>query len=236
MELSVLEEREQNKSSLKFRITFFFVFFLVAVFAVFVITSVLQVNTVTKFICSHYATPAIEQAIELIDPGSFERLSQTLDSSDPYYAVTQQKLLEIKKEANCLYLYTMAPKENSLFYYIIDGSDKIGGESFSALGSVEDISYWDKAALKSFVTGKSQIGTIDQSEEYGATISSYEPLFGKSGEVIGLIACDVDASEIVKWVRTQVVWQLGIVLTILLVGLAVYITLIKLVNKSFSEA
>ena len=234
MEPNAFEEREKNKSTLKFRITFFFVFFLVAVFAVFVFTSVLQVNTVTKFICSHYALPTIEKAMDLIDAGAFERLSKTMDPSDPYYTETQQKLLEIKKEADCRYLYTMAQKKDTVFRYIIDGSDVPGGENFSVLGSEEDLSYWDKAALKAFTTGKGQMGTIDQNEDYGATISAYEPIFAKSGETIGLIACDVDATEIVEWIKTQVVWQLGIVLSVLAVGLVVYLTLMKLVNKCFS--
>jgi len=234
MELKALEEREKNKNALKFRITFFFVFFLAAVFAVFVFTSVLQVNTVTRFICSHYAQPAIEKAQKLINAESFERLSKTMDSSDPYYTETQQKLFEIKKETNCQYLYTMAQKKETKFYYIIDGSDVPGGEDFSALGAEEDLGYWDKAAYQTFITGKGQMGTIDRNDEYGATISVYEPILAKSGAVIGLLACDVNASEIVQWVRTQVVWELSIVLIMLVVGLVVYLTLIRLVNKSFS--
>jgi methyl-accepting chemotaxis protein len=128
----------------------------------------------------------------------------------------------------------MSQKNENVFRYIIDGSDAAGGDNFSALGFEEDIGYWDKAALKAFATGTIQMGTIDQNDKYGATISAYEPIFGESGEIIGLIACDVDAAEIVKWVKTQVVWQLGIVFIMLVVGLAVYLTLISLVNKSFS--
>ena len=234
MELNELEEREKNKSSLKFRITFFFVFFLAAVFAVFVITSVLQVNTVTQFICSHYALPTIEKAVKIIDTDSFEQLSKTLDASDPFYTETQQKLLEIKRESRCEYLYTMAQKKDSLFQYIIDGSDEAGGENFSEMGFAEDLSYWDKAALNAFSAGETRVGTIDRSEDYGDTISAYAPIFSKSGSVIGLIACDIDASEIVAWIKTQVIWQLGIVIVVIAIGLAVYLNLLRLVNRSFN--
>ena len=234
MELTKMEEREKNKSSLKNSITFFFIFFLLAVFAVFVITSVLQVNTVAGYICSHYASPVVERARALIDLESFERLSKTLDPSDPYYREAQRKLHEIKEETNCLYLYTMAPESGSLFRYIIDGSDVIGGEYFSNLGAEEDLSGWDKAALRAFTTGKSQLGTVDRTESYGATLSAYEPILKGSGEVIGLIACDIDASEIVRWIRTQTLWQMAIVVLLVAVGLTAYLVVMKRVNQTFA--
>ena len=234
MDINTLERQEKNKNSLKLRITFFFIFFLAAVFAVFVITSVLQINTVTKFVCSQYAAPAVEEAIKEIRPGAFEKLSISLDPADPYYVETQQNLLKIKEKTRCLYLYTMAQAEGTVFNYIIDGSDVPGGSNFSTIGESEDISFWDKAALKAFTTGTGQLGTIDQNENYGATISAYEPIINNSGKTIGLMACDIDATNIVEWIKTQVLWQLGIVFILFAVGLAVYITMIKLVNKSFA--
>ena len=233
MDINTLENQEKNKNSLKFRITFFFIFFLSAIFAVFVITSVLQINTVTRFVCSRYAWPTVAKAMDLIKPSAFEKLSKTLDSSDPYYIETRQSLNKIKEESNCLYLYTMAPAEGTIFHYVIDGSDIPGGSNFSELGEEEDISYWDKAALKAFITGRGQLGTIDQNEDYGATISAYEPIIKNSGEVIGFLACDIDAAEIVQWIRTQILWQLGIVCLFVVVGLVVYLTVIRLVNRSF---
>ena len=234
MELNALEAQEKNKNSLKFRITFFFVFFLSAVFAVFMLISVLQVTTVTRFISSHYARPPVDRALALINPESFEKLSKSLDSSDPYYTITQQRLYNVKQDTGCLYLYTMAQEEGSIFRYIIDGSDKFGGEKFSALGEKENLDDWETAALKAFTTGTIQYGTIDKTETYGSTISVYEPIINKSGKVIGIIACDLDAEEIVDWIRTQVIWQLVIVLALLAVGLVVYLTVIDKVNKSFT--
>ena len=234
MELNALEAQEKNKNSLKFRITFFFVFFLSAVFLVFMVTSVLQVNTVTQFICSHYARPPVDRALALISPESFEKLSKSLDPADPYYSITQQRLYGVKQDTNCLYLYTMAQEEGSIFRYIIDGSDIFGGEHFSALGEMENLEEWDSAAMKAFTTGTIQYGTIDKTEVYGATISVYEPIINNSGEVIGIIACDLAAEEIVDWIKTQVLWQLIIVLALFAVGLLVYLAMIDKVNKSFA--
>jgi methyl-accepting chemotaxis protein len=137
-------------------------------------------------------------------------------------------------ETNALYLYTMAQKDGTLFRYIIDGSDIPGGKNFSELGTVENIGIWDKAAIKTFTTGKGYLGTIDRTENYGDTISAYEPIFNSSGKVIGLVACDINASEIVRWVRIQVIWQLAIVVLLVAVGLTVYLVVIKKVNQSFA--
>jgi methyl-accepting chemotaxis protein len=234
MELDRYEEREKNKATLKFRITFFFVFFLVAVFAVFIITSVLQTNTVTRYVCSQLAQPTVRRALAEINPESFERLVESMNPSDGYYIITQQRLYQIKEETNCQYLYTMAPLEGTVFRYIIDGSGPPGSEDFSEMGAEEDIGYWDKAAMDTVRTKKGQLGTLDQSEEWGATISAYEPILKENGELVGIVACDIDATDVVVWIKTQVLWQLGIVLLLVVVGLSVYITLIKKVDQSFA--
>ena len=234
MDIKLLEKLEKNNSSLKYRITFFFVFFLLAVFIVFVITSVFQVNTVARFIGFRYAMPAVQRAMEIIDTESFDRLSRTMDSSDPYYIETQLKLLEIKEETNVMYLYTMAQEEGSMFVYIIDGSDIMGGEGFSEIGNREDIGFWDRAALRAFQTGNVQMGTLDQQDEWGALISAYAPIKKATGEVIGLLACDIDAIDVSDWIRMQVLWQLVIVAIFVALGLVVYISVIKLVNKNTS--
>jgi methyl-accepting chemotaxis protein len=233
MELDRYEEQEKNKSVLKLRITFFFVFFLVAVFAVFIITSVLQVSTVTRYICSQLALPTVQKALEIIDPDSFKKLAETLDGEDPYYEEARKALLELKEESNVLYLYTMAPEDENVYRYIIDGSGPPEDEDFSALGDLEDISEWDGAALATGRTKSTQMGTLDKSDLWDYTISAYEPILTKSGEFVGLIGCDIDASGIVSWIRTQVLWQLGIVVLLTAVGLVVYLTLIHRVNRSF---
>ena len=235
MELNALEILEKNKSSLKFRITFFFVFFLAAIFAIFMITSVLQVNAVIRFIASHYARPPVDRAMNLIDPNSFEKLAKSLNASDPYYSITQQRLYGIKQDTDCLFLYTMAQKEGSIFNYIIDGSDIPSRENFSALGETEDLDEWESAALKAFNTGTIQFGTIDKTENYGSTISVYAAIKKDSGEVVGLIGCDIAAEEIVSWIHTQVLWELAITIALIAVGLVVYLTVINKVNKTFTN-
>jgi methyl-accepting chemotaxis protein len=234
MELDKFEEQEKRKSSLRFLLTLFFIFFFVSIFAVFILTSVLQVNAVTRYVCSQLGIPVIDRALAALDLDSFEALSKNLDSDDPYYEPTRKRLLEIKENSGCLYLYTMTQDEGTVFRYVIDGSTSPDDlRNFSPIGSSEDLSEWDEAVLTTIRTKTTQLGSIDQSDRWGATISVYAPILKPNGEMIGLVGCDIDASGVISWIQTQVFWQLGVVVLFSLAGLLAYIVIIRKINRIF---
>jgi methyl-accepting chemotaxis protein len=223
----------RTSGSLKFRLTLFFIFFFVAIFAVFIITSVLQVNSVTRFICSQLGLPTVEQVQSLIDGDAFDALAKSLDEQDPYYEETRLKMLEIKERVNCLYLYTMAPKDESAWYFIIDGSaPPEDEENFSPLGSEEDISAYEPAFFDTINTQSIQLGRVDRTEDWGTVISTYGPIFNSSGKMVGLIGCDLEGDSVAAWIRTQVFWQLGVVVLFVIFALTVYILLLKKINRT----
>jgi methyl-accepting chemotaxis protein len=222
----------QQIVTLKIWITFFILFFFIAIFGVFVITSVLQVSTVTRFVCSRIGLPVVNQVIELIDGDAFEELSRSLDSQDPYYENTRKKMLEIKQTINCRFLYTMSPVNPSVYRYIIDGSSTPDDtENFSPLGTEEDISAYDQAFFATLRTRETQLGTIDLNETWGNLISVYAPILNSRGEAVGIIGCDLEADTIVAWIKNQVLWQLGVVVLFTILALSVYGLLIKKINR-----
>jgi methyl-accepting chemotaxis protein len=226
------ENRRQMIASVKFRITLFVLFFFIAIFGVFVITSVLQISTVTRFVCSRIGQPAVEQVIKFIDGDAFEALSRSLDPQDPYYEEIRKKMLEIKQTINCRFLYTMAPVNTSVYRYIIDGSTTPDDrENFSPLGTEEDISAYDNAFFVTLRTKNIQLGSIDLNETWGNLISVYAPILNSRGDAVGIIGCDLDADPIIAWIKTQVLWQLGVVLIFSLLVLAIYLSLIKRINR-----
>jgi methyl-accepting chemotaxis protein len=227
-----VEIRQQRIASLKFRITLFVLFFFFAIFGVFIITSVLQISTVTRFVCARIGLPLVNQVRNLIDGDAFEALSQSLDPLDPYYEETRLDMLAIKQTINCRYLYTMAPVSNSVYRYIIDGSTTPDDmENFSPLGLAEDISAYDEAFFVTARTKEVQFGTIDQNEIWGNLLSVYAPILNSQGELVGIIGCDLEADTIIAWVKTQVLWQVGVVLIFTLLALGVYFSLIRQVNR-----
>jgi methyl-accepting chemotaxis protein len=226
------ENMTRTSSGLKFRLTLFFIFFFFAIFAVFIITSVLQVNSVTRYICSQLGLPTVEQVRSLIDGNAFEALAASLDKNDPYYEETRLRMWEIKQKANCLYLYTMAPKDESTWRFIIDGSaPPEDEENFSPLGSEEDISGYEAAFFAAINTRSVQLGQVDRTRDWGTVISTYGPIFNSSGKMVGLIGCDLEGDSVAAWIRTQVFWQLGVVVLFVIAALTVYILLIKKINR-----
>ncbi|MDR0689842.1 MAG: hypothetical protein LBG08_06210 [Spirochaetaceae bacterium] len=227
-----VENRWQQVASIKFRITLFVLFFFIAIFGVFVITSVLQISAVTRFVCSRIGLPVVEQVIKLIDGDAFEALSQSLDSQDPYYEETRKKMLEIKQTISCRYLYTMAPVNASVYRYIIDGSTTPDdAENFSPLGTEEDVSAYDNAFFVTLRIKEVQLGSIDRNETWGNLISVYAPILNSRGDPVGIIGCDLDADPIIAWIKSQVLWQSGVVLLFSLLALAVYLSLMKRINR-----
>jgi hypothetical protein len=225
------EARERYIVSLKFRLTLFFIFFFIAIVGVFIITSVLQVSSVTRFVCSRLALPAVQGVSAIIDGDRFEAFCESPDAEDPYYENIRLQMLEIKERINCLYLYTMAPVTDDVWRYIIDGSAPPEDEEhFSPLGVEEDISVYDDAFFVTRRTKTIQLGSIDQNEIWGPLISSYAPILNSSGEFVGIIGCDLEADAVIAWIRTQVLWQLGVVAAFTILGLGVYLSLIKKIS------
>jgi methyl-accepting chemotaxis protein len=129
----------------------------------------------------------------------------------------------------------MTPIEGTMFRYIIDGSSPPDDEEhFSDLGDEEDVSLWDDDAAAAYYTKTFRMASIVQSEEWGTTINSYGPILNSRGEAVGIVGCDLDATEIRQWIRTQVLWQLGIVIAAILLGLIVYVSLLRRITKSFA--
>jgi methyl-accepting chemotaxis protein len=220
--------------SLKFRLTLFFIFFFIAVFSVFTITSLLQINTVIRFVCSRIALPALTRTAEIIDGDQFEALSKSLDPRDPFYEETRLKMLEIKERVNCRYLYTMAPVGGSIFRYIIDGSAPPDDtENFSPLGTEEDVSSYDSAFMETVRTKETLVGTIDQNELWGTIVSVYTPILNSSNKLVGIIGCDLEADSITAWIRTQAIWQIAVVAGFILLGVVVYISLLRKLDQVF---
>jgi hypothetical protein len=233
-----VEKLEATRSSIVFWLTVLFIFFLVSIFGVFIIGSVFQINSITEIICSRLLQPVVEKALELVDGDEFEGLLESMDDNSDYYVETQRELAKIKAESYAHYLYTMAPENGDWnswdFQYIIDGSFFLeeDAEDFSALGELEDVSSYDSAFFETIKDKKLSLGTVDLNETWGALISVYAPIINSNGEMVGLLGCDIDTGEIVSWVRSQLSWQIGMVFGLFLIGLAIYIFLVRKVNNS----
>jgi hypothetical protein len=218
--------------SLKFQFTLFFILFVVAVYSIVIITSLQQLVGITQTIGYELGSPIVEKTAALIDGDSFEALAASLDIRDPWYEKTRRAMLTIKEESNCIYLYTMARSEGSIFRYIIDGSSTPDDEDvFSPLGAEEDISSYLKPVVRTMETKKPQVSSLDFNTQWGWVVSVYSPILNSSGKAVGIIGCDFKAAEIYERLWSQIIRQLIISAVFIVAGFIAYLYLVNGVNK-----
>jgi methyl-accepting chemotaxis protein len=185
----------------------------------------------TKAVSQTFATQGIsivEKAVSIIDGDAFEALTKTLDVDDPFYEETRVPLLEIKKLAGCLYLYTMAQVDGDIWHYIIDGSGEPDDpDNFSAMGDEEDTSEYDEAFKRVLVSEKTESGNLVYQEGWGWLVSIYSPIKNSAGKIVGITGCDFNGdhlrSTIVENTKRQII--IGIISVIL--GLALVMFLLR---------
>jgi signal transduction histidine kinase/CheY-like chemotaxis protein len=217
--------------SIKLRFALFFTLFVMAIFSVVIITSFQQILNVTTIICARQGLPINERVAAMVDGDAFERLSRTLDRSDPFYEETRLRMLALKREYDILYLYTMAPVSDKIYKFVIDGSGEPGEAAFSDLGAEEDVTHYDRAFFKTMTTGESQFGELDNQKEWGWVISTYTPIFNSAKKVVGIIGCDFEAETIFIRLRYQIIRQIIISMMFIFVGVIVYISLFNQLDR-----
>jgi uncharacterized membrane protein SpoIIM required for sporulation len=224
--------KEKKTWSLKFQFTLFFVFFIIAVFSVVIVTSVQQLVAITETIADEMGVPIVKDAAAVINGDSFEALCASLDPRDPWYERTRLAMLDIKENSKCIYLYTMAPVGGNVFRYIVDGSAPPDDEEhFSPLGTDEDISSYVKPILEAMEAKTGYISRLDYNSQWGLTVSTYTAILNSSGEAVGVIGCDFEATDISGHLLTRMIRQLIISTVFIIAGFIAYLYMVNGVSK-----
>lgn len=199
------------------------------------LTSFISMNTSVKIVTESLGNQALsisQQALKVIDTDQFVGITPGTGETDYYYEL-REKLNEIRETNGLVYLYTMRRQENSngfQYMYVVDGMPR-GSEEVSALGEVEDEINEYPHIEKAFETGEQQVGEMSHTEEYGALISSYVPIKSKSGEVIGIIGADFDATTIYSSMEASKQKIMFLTLFILIISIIlIYITTLSIIN------
>jgi methyl-accepting chemotaxis protein len=220
-----MAQKIHRLKSLKFRFIFCFALFITLLCVIITLNSINQTLTVANKLFAEQGFQIVEQAAALIKPDDFTRLTKTLDDEDPYFLETQREMLELKNNSTAVFVYTMARVSDTEYMYIIDGSDEIGGDDFSPLGTVEDVSEFDSGFFKTIQDKTREYSDIVDQGDWGWLASVYTPILDAQNNVIGIIGCDFKAGElheiivsnIIRFVLiSSVFFIIGIALTILL--------------------
>ncbi|MBP8081592.1 MAG: HAMP domain-containing protein [Spirochaetes bacterium] len=126
----------------------------------------------------------------MIDPELHKQIAsgQTEDSKE--YSFYRSKLIEIQKNNNLTFIYTLIKDEEGKIRFILDTGEN---ENHSPIGMEYEV---DESALSAF-EGKSVIGSITN-DQYGLFKSAYAPIIDSEGKTCAVIGVDIDYTEIQK--------------------------------------
>jgi len=144
---------------------------------------------------SQVAAQMIHRAAALIDKEQYAQITLESGETDYYYRLREQ-FNQLRETAGLTYLYTMSRKEVNgqyEYYYMVDGLP-VGSEDESPLGDKEDEIASYPAIVKTFETGTLQVEMTNT--DWGGLISAYLPIRSDSGEILGIIGADLDATKV----------------------------------------
>lgn len=169
---------------------------------------------------SNMAGNIIQSAENLIDIQKYEQI--TLDSGETdYYFELREQLNTLRETTGLEYLYTMNRKEingNYEYFYVVDGMP-VDEDDASAIGDKEDVSL---ALEKAFDKATMQV-EMTNDKDWGALVTAYMPIKSTTGEVIGIIGADLDATEVYKTMsKDRTVLMIFTLLTLLISLVVIY--------------
>ncbi|HWO96507.1 MAG TPA: HAMP domain-containing methyl-accepting chemotaxis protein [Bacillus sp. (in: firmicutes)] len=209
------------KKSIKLKMLFSFSMIVLISCIVISVTSYISSVNLVKDSLSNVASSIASHAVKIIDIQRYQEITVESGETDYYYEL-RSELNQLRETTGLVYLYTMSREKSNNgydYYYVVDGMPA-GDENASALGEKEEDTRFHLAMDKVFDTGKTQI-EMDDTEEYGGLVTSYIPIKSDTGEVIGIIGADFDASQAYQVMHSNKVKLILLTLFILLVSLVI---------------
>lgn len=157
-----------------------------------------------------------------IDSNAHEALKRPSQMTSPLYQREVGKLAEIQSQLKDIrYIYTIASNDAG-YVFVLDPTppgdhDFDGVENKSFLG--DPYPEITSAAKSCFARGTPTVESEPTTDRWGTFISAYAPIFGKSGQVIGVLGIDRHANDIAEHQRDLKNVVAGGVLLVLTAGI-----------------
>lgn len=196
-----------------------FIIIFVCVVATSLSISVYRGYKLTGKVLGNRALKAVTQAYNLIleDRVSLEKvIASNSDKSADYWRL-QSELAFYRKLLDLKYLYTMTVDSKGRFIYLVDGSDR-SSKDFSKLGDVENNTN-DYPTYQTVMQGQVVQNDFSMGSQWGNIVSAYIPIKNDKQQVIAFIGADIDADEMIKVVKSNLLTTLLGVLVVFLAGI-----------------
>ena len=174
--------------------------------AVFLITgitiSVFMVSTAQKKLMEIGTNEALALATAsetTIDGNKLEEIGPG-DEDNKNYSTIVKNLNEVKKGSDIVFLYTLKDEGDQVTYVIDTDPDP---KTRTSIGDVnEDLT---KEARQQLAAGNSYSTGEIYNTEWGKFLTAYVPVANKSGEIVGILAADFDATVVADAVKEKAI-------------------------------
>lgn len=182
-----------KRKSLGTKMSLFLVMIMVCVFiAVSILLVVSTFYTVQDSVRGEAVTTA-NHLVSRIDGDKYKGFMEEQTESDTYWEL-RDELINFLESTGVLYVYTLKADTNSV-EIMMDGYRK-GAEGAALIGqATSGTSYND---VRSVLDGNSVSTKIINDPEFGRYLSAFAPIKDSKGDVVGILAVDVDAENVVQ--------------------------------------
>lgn len=163
-------------------------------------------------------------ALQVIDGDAVEQITPGCEDTENYQNLLTA-MRNVQKEFGILYMYTLYTDGNKVYY----GIDTDTSSSQSAVGDEFEESY---ELLKNTFAGEDYTQDYIDYSELGDVITFYKPIKNNAGEVIGVLGCDYDASNVVTNLHSLVMQVIIIVILCVIVSCAVLGTIVARISRN----
>jgi len=163
-----------------------------------------------------------ERAAQLLSNDEYAEIVQNMVEDEHYFKL-REELNAIREMNGLKYLYTIKAEEingETIYTYVLDGMPlDAEADDISHIGDIIDEP--DSGTLASFANQTVEVGELDFSELYGATITTIMPIYNNN-EFLGVVGADFDASNI--YIQLKDLKKIIIITLLIVLATAILLT------------
>lgn len=166
-------------------------------------------------------------ALKVIDGDLVEGIAPGDENSENYQTLLAT-MRDIQESCGIAFLYTLYTDGKMVFYGV--DTDNTAGQRM--IGDVFEVSYEE---LSDVFGGASYIQDYIDSTEDGDLVSVYKPITNSSGEIVGVLGCDYDASSVLVRQNTILKQVVGIAVICLVIALIILSLVVGKIMRSLNR-
>lgn len=157
-----------------------------------------------------------------------DSLQNVTDGRSWNYQVIKNNLTKVRKACGVEYLYTLYTDGVNVYY----GIDTDDTETHAEFGELFEVSYDELAGV---FAGESYVQDYIDETEDGALISAYVPIFNSENEVVAIIGCDYNASNVVARLTELITKVIVMAVICLVVGVFLLNLVVRGIYRSLNR-